>query len=276
MKTFRYFLFSVFFFLVSSFTYAETKSPLVNSIYFIELLIMGGVLLALILVFIMMLKERSHHVKKMAQMYEDFDQKASVMQVMMNSVREKEKNIIKIVESLQNSGTGGCVVNSESDVVATNIKGVEGVDNDKQDVFIDPRTLDVNGKVKQPHLGRSNYLLTMRNTHSQGLSCVIRIEDALQAAITDATEGAEGNLQEIDSFYQKLSELIEALELESGSEAIKRSNQHMIEALSDIQYDFEELMKHQKYNQSTYERLTKQLIEKPYNTPSEIVATVLD
>jgi DNA replication initiation complex subunit (GINS family) len=83
-------------------------------------------------------------------------------------------------------------------------------------------------------------------------------------------------LQEIDSFYQKLSELIEALELESGSKTIKPSSQHMIETLSDIQYDFEELMKHQKYNKSTYERLAKLLVEKPYNAPAEIVATALE
>jgi hypothetical protein len=274
MKTLCYFAFSIFFFFVSSFLYAETKTLLVSSIYFLELLIVGGVSLALILVFILMLKERSYRVKKMAQIYEDFDQKTSVMQMMMNSVREKEKNIIKIVESLQlQSVAEDSVTNNESNILAVN---VEGVGHEKQDVFIDPRTLDVNGKVKQPHLGRSNYLLAMRNAHSQGLSCVIRIEEALQVAIADAVNGAEGNLQEIDSFYQKLSELIEALELESGSEVIKPSSQNMIEALSNIQYDFEELMKYQKYNQSAYERLTKRLVEKPYSTLAKSVATVLE
>ena len=272
MKTLQYFLFFMSLFLVSSFAYAETKSSLASSIYFLELLIMGGVSLALILALILMLKERSSRVKKMAQIYEEFDQKTSVMQMMMNSVREKEKNIIKIVESLQ-SVSGEAVTNSESNVVAAN---VEDVGHEKQDVFIDPRTLDVNGRVKQPHLGRSNYLLAMQNAHSQGLSCMISIEDALQVAIADAVDGSEDNLQEIDSFYQKLSELIEALELESGADVIKPSSQNMIETLSNIQYDFEELIKHQKYNQSAYERLTKQLVEKSYGTSTEIMATALE
>jgi hypothetical protein len=50
----------------------------------------------------------------------------------------------------------------------------------------------------------------------------------------------------------------------------------MIEALSDIQDDFETLMKQQKYNQSAYEGLSTGLVEKSYDFPEEVVTAVLE
>lgn len=261
MKILYYSLCVLFAFLASSAVYAETNDFLVNSIYFVELLIMGSVSLALIILFLLIFNERGRRIKKIELVYEELDQKASVMQMMLNSVREKEQNVIKITKALQyNNNRPLLEVDREEE---------------KQDV-IDPRTLDVNGKVKQPHFGRKNYLIAMRNAHSQGLEQVRSIDDSLQAAIADAVDMSDGNLQEIDSFYQKLSELIEALEVEEREDAMNPSNQHMVETLGNIQRDFEELMKHQTHKQHVYQALSKHLDEKSYRYPTEIVSAVLE
>jgi hypothetical protein len=271
MKSPYQYLFFLSFLLVFSSTYAETKNPLVNSIYFIELLIMGGISLALIFIFILMLNERGHRVKKMTLVYEELDQKMSVMQMMMNSVREKEKNIIKIVQEQVKNIDKYSVAPSHSHLLE-----IEGESDNKNDVVVDSRTLDANGRVKQSHLSRENYLIAMRDAHSKGLSDVVSIDNTLQEAIESAVNQSDCNLQKIDSFYQKVSELIDALKLDDKSGAIKPSSQDMIRVLSDIQCGFEELLKQQKYNQSSYEGLSRVLIEKPYNYPTDIVTAVLE
>jgi len=273
MKSPYHYLFFLFLLWASFPVHAEVKSIFIDFLYVIELFIMGSVSLALIFIFILLLNERGRREKKISLVYEDLDQKMSVMQMMMNSVREKEKNIIKIAqEQLSNVDSSAAYRRDEFFLE----EGLKRGENEQKEVFVDPRTLDANGTLKQAHLGRDNYLIAMREEHSHCLNRVNAVDDSLHEAITNAVDMSDSNLQDIDCFYQRLSELIETLELEDKSSDIKSPNQHMVEALSDIQDDFDVLLKHQRCNHSNYEGLSQYLLEKPCNYPIDIVAAMVE
>lgn len=274
MKTPYYYFLSILLFLfLYPASYAESPSLLINSIYFIELLLMGGAVIALLLIALLLFNEKNRRAKKIALFHEELDQKMGVMQMMMNSVREKEQSIIKIAQE-QQSNALPFHTNNDLEPNSTNTKKVNDVGHDN--VFIDPRTLDVNGKLKQPHLGRSNYLLAMEEAQTKGLDRLASIDEFLQAAIADAVDMSDSNIQEIDTFYQQLSKLINTLTIDDQAVNNKQSNQKMLNALIAIQSDFEALMKHQKYNKSAYKQVSERLIDMSYHPPEEVMPIALE
>lgn len=278
MKTPDYYSFSLLLFLFfSPVSYAETSGLLISSIYFIELLLMGGGVLALLLVSLLLFNERNRRAKKIALFHEELDQKMGVMQMMMNSVREKEQSIIKIVQEQHNNIVAlPAHAHHNVELNSTDTKKTNDVAYDHDEVFVDPRTLDVNGKLKQPHLGRSNYLLTMKEAHVKGLDHLASIDDFLQAAIAEAVDMSDNNIQEVDTFYQRLSDTIQTLTIDNKAANNKPSSQKMLDALITIQSDFEALMKHQKYNKSAYQQVSERLVEMSYHPPEEVIPIALE
>lgn len=257
----RYFLFSSVF-VLSAAVFADTQDKVASTVYLIELLIMGVISLALIIVFISIVKDRKRHSKKMELFDAEMEHRKTIAQLLMCSVQGKAQNITRV------SG----LLNAQFDETSKHEAKVEALSDNKPmrpiegEPKTDPRNIAADGSAKQAHLGKDNYVACMLDMHLEGLCNATEVEETLKVALSDAQEVANNNLQELTASLQSLTNTIDILELEKQGKNNTKSNHKTLEELINIRNDFDELVLYQQQNKGLYEGFSSSLQQNKKNS----------
>jgi len=257
----RYFLFSSTF-VLSTAVFADTQGRVISTIYLIELLIMGVISLALIIVFISIVKDRKRHSKKMELFDAEMEHRRTIAQLLMCSVQGKAQSITRVSGLLSAQLDEASNHEAEIEALPDNnpMRPIEGKPK------TDPRKIAADGSVKQVHLGKDNYVACMLDMHLEGLCNVNEVEETLKMALADVQGAANNNLQELTASHQSLTNTIDILELEKQEKHNAKSNHKILEELINIRNDFDDLILYQQQNKSLYEGFSSSLQQNKKNS----------
>ncbi|MEE9304105.1 MAG: hypothetical protein V3U84_10000 [Thiotrichaceae bacterium] len=241
----------------ATFASDSVSKMLSESIYLLELLIIAIVAVALIMVTVSIAKSR-HKISKLAtDLREEMGQERAVLQLTMNSIREKEEKITYIAHLLQEhlesndnnddiephhdkkkaSSKGGYIeVVDESGSQQAESKATVA-DGSSQAQGVDPRTLSADGSIKQSHFGSNQYLAAVEVYQQQAHLHVQKLVKQMNQSLSNGLTDIRGEIDSVNAERVKLNDLVVAIESKIRHKDTHRINskdrqlvQHLIEA----------------------------------------------
>jgi type II secretory pathway pseudopilin PulG len=250
----------------------SVSNMLSESIYLLELLVIAIVAVALVMVTASITKSRHKVIKAVADIREEMGQERAMLQMTMDTIKEKEKQITYMAHLLQEhlENNGHHEVESENNKKKVSeelfVEVIDDVDSQQADDMsnvakplnaqkVDPRTISADGSVKQTHFGPDQYLASVESYQqktSQYLQDLIKqTNQSLSSCLAEIHDAIDG----VRSERGKLSDFIAGIESSispGGTHRINTKDKRLIQSLVDADKQLQLLEKQQQAIEKYY------------------------
>jgi len=247
---------------------AFASNVLGESIYFLELLVIAIVALALILVTSSIAKSRESVRRVASDIREEMIQERTMLQMTMSNMKEKEKEITYMAHLLQkhlesDSQTESVkkkheeliieVIDDSSDWLVTNDTvdhhNISNKNHDESSSSIDPRKVSADGSIKRSHFGADRYLDEIQSyqqhTHERLQERVAQTNNELSRCI----DNLQTEMEKIQSERVKLGDYVVTIESNINLNTPQHMNvkdKRIVNALNDVDKKLHAIEKKQK------------------------------
>ncbi len=257
----------------------SVSNMLSESIYLLELLVIAIVAVALVMVTASIAKSRHKVIKAVADIREEMGQERAMLQMTMEAIKEKEKQITYMAHLLQEhlenndydeveSGHNKKKVSEElfveviDDVDSRQANDLSNVTKPLHAQKVDPRTISADGSVKQAHFGPDQYLGRVESYQQ-------KISQHLQSLIKQTNQSLSSSLAEVHDAIDgvraergKLSDFIAGIKSNispSVAHSINTKDKRLIQSLFDADKQLHRLEKQQQAIEQYYSKAMLQV-----------------
>ncbi len=246
----------------------SVSNLLSESIYLLELLIIAIVTIALIMITVSIAKSR-HKVSQVAlDLREEMGQERAILQITMNSIREKEEQITYLAHLLQEHLEGD--VNTDNREPAANSAKKKVRDDGYIDIVevvselgshpienktTDPRTVSADGSIKQAHFGPEQYLDEVESYQLQAQQHLQALIKQTNLSISNVLFTIRSEIEVIRVERARLNDFVVAIESNINQEDTLQMNskdQGLVHRIIDADKQLHELERQQQRIEKKY------------------------
>ncbi|MEE9351008.1 MAG: hypothetical protein V3U78_02010 [Thiotrichaceae bacterium] len=257
----------------------SVSNMLSDSIYLLELLVIAIVAVALVMVTASITKSRHKVIKAVANIREEMGQERAMLQMTMDAITEKEKQITYMAHLLQEH-----LESSDHHEVASErnkkkeseelfVEVIDDVDSQQADDSlrfpqplhaqdVDPRTISADGSVKQTHFGPDQYLARVESYQKKISRDVQDLIQQTNQSLLNCIAEVHVAIDGVRAEREKLSDFIAGIESNVSPNVTHRINtkdKRLILSLVDADKQLQLLEKHHQAIKKYYSKAILQV-----------------
>lgn len=255
-----------------------------QSVYILELLVIGLIAVALLAVTLSIAKSRKRLASTVTDIREEMGQERVALSMTMQAIKEKEEQITYMAHLLQSHMETGSVINNpDLDTAKKKVDHeevcVEVLDEGSSEAQantasstsytrsdnVDPRMVSADGSIKQAHFGRDKYLIEVGSYHSQAVHRLHQNAKLVNDCLANAVNDIHYELTAIQDERNRIRDFVAMIQSDrhtsAGDVAMNAKDKKLVNSLVEMDGSLKILQDHYQTMEKGFEKARKNTAE---------------